>query len=145
MPTQSRMASPDFEFSRASMNPMDVACFLMILLLSAFIPMCSLLTRRTLSLFGLTSSCNHKWPRRCASFCPFHVDEECVLLLVRQRSVLASLQNPSPRIMLWTPFASDAPNAAAYSSASALLLAMIFCFSRTRFQKVSSDERDPRA
>ena len=30
-------------------------------------------------------------------------------------------------IMLWTPFASDAPNAAAYSSASALLFAMTFC------------------
>ena len=31
-------------------------------------------------------------------------------------------------IMLSTPFASDAPNAAAYSSVSTLLLAMIFCF-----------------
>ena len=36
---------------------------------------------------------------------------------------------PKSDITLWTPFASEAPNAAAYSSASALLLAMIFgCF-----------------
>ena len=31
------MASPDFKFSGASMYSMDVACFLMILLLSAFV------------------------------------------------------------------------------------------------------------
>ena len=35
---------------------------------------------------------------------------------------------PKSSIMLSMPFASEAPNAAAYSSASALLLAMIFCF-----------------
>ena len=34
-------------------------------------------------------------PRRCVSFCRFHVDEGCVLLLLRQRSILASLQNHS--------------------------------------------------
>ena len=51
--------------------------------------------------------------------------------------MLASLQNKS-HIMLSAPFASDAPNAAAYSSASALLLTMISClhvvaFKRCRF------------
>ena len=35
---------------------------------------------------------------------------------------------PKSHIMLWTPFTSDALNATAYSSASALLFAMTFCF-----------------
>ena len=35
---------------------------------------------------------------------------------------------PRSHIMLWNPFASDAPNAAAYSSAPALLFAQTFCF-----------------
>ena len=35
---------------------------------------------------------------------------------------------PKSRIMLSTPFASDAPSAAVYSSASALFFAMTFCF-----------------
>ena len=45
-------------------DPMDVACFPIIILLSAFVPMSarlsSLWTRRTVSPFDLTSSCNHK-------------------------------------------------------------------------------------
>ena len=49
------------------------------------------------------------------------------------------------RIMLSTLFASDAPNAAAYSCASALILAIDLLFSCVRFQKVSSCERDSRA
>ena len=43
-------------------------------------------------------------------------------------NVLSGLALVSLHIMLWTPFASDAPNAAAYSSASALLVAMTLCF-----------------
>ena len=43
---------------------MDIACFQVIVLLIAFVPMstrlASLLTRRILNLFDLTSSCNHK-------------------------------------------------------------------------------------
>ena len=112
--------------------PMDVACFLMILLLSAFVPMSamlsSLLTRRTLYLVDLTSPCNHK----CATSMYFNLPIPCRW---RMCSVaFASMTNTGfatkhkSHIILWTPVASDAPNAAACSSASALLLAMIFCF-----------------
>ena len=46
-------------------------------------------------------------------------------------------------IMLWTPFASDAHNAAAYSSASALLLAMIFGFLADASENVVPRVRPP--
>ena len=52
---------------------------------------------------------------------------------------------PKSRIMLTTPFASDAPNAAAHSSASPLRLAMMLCFLVYSVKKVSSWERDSRA
>ena len=38
------------------------------------------------------------------------------------------------------PFDSDAPNAAAYKSASALLLAMTFCLRVYAFQRVTAEQ-----
>ena len=70
----------------------------------------------------------------CTSASRFPACGECVLWLLHQCSPPASLQNPSSRIMLWTPFASDAPNAAAYSSASALFFAMAFCYRESAFR-----------
>ena len=51
---------------------------------------------------------------------------------------------PKSHTMLWTPFASDAGNAAAYSSAFALLLANIFCFLVYTFKSVVPRARPPR-
>ena len=111
---------------------MDVACFLMILLLIAFVPMSarvsSLLTLRILNLFDLTSSCNQK----CATSVCFILPIPCRwrMCSVAGASMISTrfTANPESHIMLWTPFASDAPNAAAYNSASALLLATICRF-----------------
>ena len=73
----------------------------------------------------------------CASTSRFPANGECAQWLLRQWPALVSLQSPNhtgftakpkSHIMLWTPFASDASNVAAYSSASALLFAMTFCF-----------------
>ena len=44
------------------------------------------------------------------------------------KNVLSGFAKPKSNIMLWTPFAFHAPNAAAYSSASALHCAMTYAF-----------------
>ena len=46
-------------------------------------------------------------PRRYASFWRFYVDEECVLLSMINTDFTAK---PTSHIMIWTLFASDAPN-----------------------------------
>ena len=96
--------------------------------LSKSVTFSSLLTLRTRSLWDLILSGTHKY---ATSMCCFNFPIPC---LWRMCSVaFASMASngftakPKSHIMLWTPFASDAPNAAAYSSASALLYAMTFC------------------
>ena len=88
----------------------------------------SFLTLCTRNLCDLISSCTHM---SATSLC-FSFPIPC---LWRMCSVaFAPMFNtgftakPKSRIMLWTHSASDAPNAAACSSASALLFAMTFCF-----------------
>ena len=112
------------QFSWASLYPMGVACFLMSWLLSAFVPMSarlpSLLTRRNLKLFDLTSSCNQK----CATSMCFIV-------------------KPKSHIMLWTPFALTLP----ILLRTVLLLRCIWRWSSVScicFQQMSSHERDSR-
>ena len=100
LPTQSPTASHDFKFSGASMYPHGCRMCSVILLPAR---LSSLLTRRTLNLFDVTSSCSHKF-----------VTPMCFILPISCRWRMCSV--------------AFAPNAAAYSSASALLLAMILCF-----------------
>ena len=94
----------------------------------------SLLTVWTRNFCDLLSSCPHKYVTSMYFSFPIHC-------LWRMCSVaFASMFNtsftakPKSRIMLWTPFASDAPNAAAYSSASALFFAMTFCYRESAFR-----------
>ena len=74
-----------------------------------------------------------------------HDGVECVLLLFASMINTGFTTKPKSLIMLSTLFASDAPKAAADSSASALLLAMICSFLIYAFKKVSSNERNSRA
>ena len=122
-------------------------CFAITALLSVFVPrsatLSSLLTLCTRSLWDLTSSCIHKYATSmCFSF-PIHC-------LWRMCSVaFASMANtgffsyPKSLSNDTIPFDSDAPNAAAYSSASALLLAMIFCFRVCAFKACSPSITTP--
>ena len=99
---------------------MDVAWFLMFLWLSAFVRM-SCKTALVLDAdfqpvqfdFILQPQMRHV---DVLNYCRFHVDGECASTI----NTGFTAKHKS-RIMLWTPFASDPPNAAAYSAASALL------------------------
>ena len=83
-------------------------------------------------LWDLISSCTHRYATSmCCNFpipCLWRMCSVAFALMVST----GFTAKPKTNIMLWTPFASDAPNAAAYSSVSALpfcndlLLAWVF-------------------
>ena len=73
--------------------------------------------------FDLTSSCS----RECVSCVRFLVCGQCALWALASITNTSFIVNPRSHIIDKIPFDSDAPNAAAYNSASVLLLAMILC------------------
>ena len=105
-------------------------CFAITVLLSGFVPksatFSSLLTLRTRSLWDLISSCTHKYATSMCSSFPIPVENALSGLCVNGQHWFHCKSRVTHHAL--NPFASDAPNAAAYSSASALLFAMTFCF-----------------
>ena len=118
--------------------PIVRQCFAITALLSGFIPksatFSSPLTLRTRNLCDLISSCTHKYATSlCFSF-PIPCLWRMCSVAFESMFNTGFTAKPKSRIMLWTPFASDGPNAAAYSSAAALLFAMTFCFRVSAFK-----------
>ena len=107
-------------------------CFAITVLLSSFVSksatFSSLLTLRTRSLWDLISSCTHNYATSmCYNFPIPCLWRMCSVAFASMASTgffsyRGSLSNDT------IPFDSDAPNAARYSSASALLFPMTFCF-----------------
>ena len=103
-------------------------CFAITVLLSGFVSksatFSSLLTLRTRSLWDLISSCTHKYATpMCFNFPIPCLWRMCSVVFAS----MASTDFTAKPSHTSCSFASDAPNAAAYSSASALLFAMTFC------------------
>ena len=119
----------------------------MILLLSAFVPtserMSALLTRRTFNLFDATSPCNHKCVTSMCFILPLQCQWKMCSVAFATMTNIGFTAKPKSRIMPSTPFASDAPIAAASSSASALLLAMILCFLVYAFKRCRPTSATP--
>ena len=121
---------------------MDVACCLMIFLLSYFVPRSAR--------FVLTLDMADFQPVRFdyilqpqkRHFVVFHFADSTSM--ERMCSVASGFTAKSKScIMPPTPFASDAPNAAAHSSASALLLGMICCFLVYAFKRCRPTSATP--
>ena len=121
-------------------------CFAITALLSGFVPrsatFSSLMTLCTRNLCDLISSCTHNYATsKCFSSLIPCMWRMCSVVFASMFNTGFTAKAKS-RIILWTPFASDAPDVATYSSASALLFRNDLLLSCVCFHGVSSQHQN---